>query len=285
VATTLTALAAAAGAPALTAADPSEAGSRGSINILYAAYSPVQTDVLVGDAVTWTNTSARFHTVTADDGAWSSDRLFTGSAFTYTFPTSGAFTYYCKIHSFMQGEVDVHRVLLDKQPLPASPGRPFPLTGRAASTLSATVSIEADDGAGFRPLTTVTPRDDGGFAATVTPQTTTTYRAVVEGEASPPVTLLVLNRTVTVSRTRAPGGRVHVSAHVTSAAAGATVVLQLLLRERFGWWPVERAHLDAASNAGFTIRRRPGVAARVLLTLPDGATPLATSRTVHLSGS
>ena len=278
------ALAAVVGFPGLTAADQSGTGGPGSVSILYDSYAPGQTDVLVGDTVTWTNTSPRFHTVTADDGSWSSDRLVGGATFSYRFATTGAFTYYCKIHSSMQGEVDVHRVLLDKQPLPATQGHAFTLTGRAAPTQGGTVSIEADNGAGFQPLTSASVRDDGGFAATVTPQTTTTYRAVVDGEASPPVTLLVLNRSVTISRTALRGGRVLISAHVAPAAAGATVVLQFLLRERFGWWPVERALLSPTSNARFVVRRRPGVAARVLLTLPDGATPLATSRIVHLSG-
>ena len=69
------------------------------------------------------------------------------------------------------------------------------------------ICFEADSGAGFQPLTTASAGPDGSFTASVTPRTTTTYRAVVAGEPSPPVTLLVLDRSVTVTSTRAAGGR------------------------------------------------------------------------------
>ena len=54
----------------------------------------------------------------------------------------------------------------------------------------------------------------------------------------------------------------------------------------FGWWPVAQKTLGKKSRASFTLRGSRRVAARVLLTLPDGATPLATSKTlrVHASG-
>ena len=60
------------------------------------------------------------------------------------------------------------------------------------------------------------------------------------------------------------------------------MVLQLRLRDRFGWWPVGQARLDSGSTAMFHVARRSRVAARVLLTQPDGATELARSRTVHV---
>jgi hypothetical protein len=90
------------------------------------------------------------------------------------------------------------------------------------------------------------------------------------------VRLLVLDRKVAASVTR-HGRRVTVSASVTPATPGSTVVLQLRLPERFGWWPVARTKLDKASRARFTIPLTRHVPARVVLTLPDGATRLATS--------
>jgi plastocyanin len=281
------ALAAAGGAASASAMAPMgdmSAASGPTVSILFGAYAPPQTEALVGDTVTWTNTSVRNHTVSADDGSWSSERLFNGDAYAHAFSASGTFAYYCKVHAFMHGEVDVHRVLLDPQPVPAAPRRPFPLHGRAALPEGGTVSIEADSGAGFAPLTSASAGSDGSFTATVTPQTTTAYRAVVGGEASPPVMLLVLDRTVTVRSTRARGGRFAVSARVAPASPGATVVLQLRLRDRFGWWPVQVTRLDKASAARFSLRLRQRVPARVLLTLRDGATALASSRTLHLGG-
>ena len=71
-------------------------------------------------------------------------------------------------------------------------------------------------------------------------------------------------------------------AKVTPGTAGATVVLQLKLKERFGWWPVAQAKLDAQSHVRFTLRRRRGAIARVVMTLPDGATQLAVSRAIRI---
>lgn len=257
-----------------------DGGMGPAVEIGFDAYAPAQTAAIVGDTVTWTNTSVRNHTVSDLGGAWSSQRLFNGDTFSHTFGATGSFQYYCQVHPFMHGEVDVYRALLDPQPVPAAPGKPFPLTGRAVA--GAPVSIEADSGSGFQPVASASAGDDGRFVASVTPATTTSYRAVAGGEASPPVTLLVLDRSLTVTRTSARGRRFVISAHVTPASPGATVVLQLRLRDRFGWWPLLQTRLDKASNARFTLRWHQRVPARVLLTLPDGATALATSRTFHV---
>ncbi|MEA2479849.1 MAG: hypothetical protein QOJ07_1771, partial [Thermoleophilaceae bacterium] len=95
------------------------------------------------------------------------------------------------------------------------------------------------------------------------------------------VRLDVLDRRVSASAAR-HGRRIAVSARVAPAAPGAAVVLQLKLKERFGWWPVARAKLDGSSHVRFNITRLRGAVARVVLTLPDGATPLALSRTVRV---
>jgi plastocyanin len=258
-------------------------GAGPAVSIGFDAYQPAQTQAVVGDTVTWTNTSVRNHTVTDAGGAWSSQRLFNGDAFTHTFEAAGAFQYYCQVHPYMRGEVDVYSALLDAPAAPAAPNRPFPLTGRAAAG-AGPVTIEADSGAGFRQVATASVGDGGRFAADVVPTTTATYRAVAGGQASPPVTLLVLDRKLTIRLARARGGRFVLSAHVAPATPGATIVLQLRLRDRFGWWPLLRTRLDKGSNARFALRWRLRVPARVLLTLPDGATALATSRTVHVGG-
>jgi hypothetical protein len=96
------------------------------------------------------------------------------------------------------------------------------------------------------------------------------------GNASPPVELIVLDHQVRASAAR-HGRAVVVSVAVTPASPGGTVVLELRLRERFGWWPDRRARLDGHSRARFVIHTRRRVRARVLLTRSDGATPLAQS--------
>jgi plastocyanin len=255
--------------------------SSGAVSILTSAYAPDRLDVLVGDTVRWSNNSIRAHTVTDDAGAWSSDRVFVRGTFSHRFDTPGAQPYYCKLHTFMHGVVDVRRILLAAPKEPGAPGRAYTLRGRAALAPGTPVTIEADAGAGFQPAAQTTVDADGTFATDVVPTTTATYRAVSGSDASPAAPLLVLDRKLAASaRTR--GRRVTVSATVAPASPGATVVLQLRLKERFGWWPVARAKVDHNSRATFRLRLAHRYRARAVLTLADGATQLALSRTLRV---
>jgi hypothetical protein len=74
-----------------------------------------------------------------------------------------------------------------------------------------------------------------------------------------------------------------VSATVTPPAPGGTVVLQLHLKERFGWWPVAQRELGKNSSVTFSVPLNRRVSARVVYTLSDGATALATSETFKVA--
>ncbi|GAC1379524.1 MAG: hypothetical protein NVSMB45_01740 [Ginsengibacter sp.] len=63
--------------------------------------------VKVGTTVTWTNTDNMQHTVTADDGSWTSGNLNYGDKFAYTFAYAGTANYHCKYHPGMKGSVTV----------------------------------------------------------------------------------------------------------------------------------------------------------------------------------
>jgi plastocyanin len=263
-------------------ADHGAAGA-GAVHIGFAALSPARIDVVAGETATWTNDSARVHTVTADDDSFDSGRITSSQTFSHRFTAAGEAPYHCVLHPFIQGAVGVHDLLLEQPPAAASPKRPFGLQGRASSALAAgaPVSLEADRGAGFAAVAATTVRTDGTFAATFVPTTTATYRAVAGALTSPPLELLVLDRRIVLTARRASGGVV-LRASVTPASHGAHVALQLFLPERFGWWPVRRGRLDHASSARFSVRTHRRLQARVVLTLPDGATRLAVSRTVHV---
>lgn len=256
-------------------------GAAVPVSIGFDAVAPKHLDVLLGDTVTWTNDSVRTHTVTADDGSFDSGRVVPSATYTRTFTALGDSPYHCIIHPFIRGDVQVNRLLLTAPSGPAASNRPFPMRGRAALPAGASVTLEADRGAGFTPAATTTVQPDGTFVAAVVPGTTATYRAVSGTDTSPAVSLLVLDRRIAIRARRGRRGLV-VSASVTPASAGAPVVLQLFLHDHFGWWPVQRTKLDRASAARFALRPRQRVAVRVLLTLPDGATPLAISRTVRV---
>lgn len=255
-----------------------------AVSIGFAAYSPAALNVIRGDTVTWTNESVRHHTVTSDDSTWDSGILTTGDHFSRTFDTAGDFPYYCRIHAGIVGKVDVYDVLLDGPQGTAASGRAFPISGRSALPAGTDVTIEGDAGAGFTAVTTVKVAADGSFAASVTPQTTTSYRAVAGDKSSPAIQLLVIDHAVTRTSSH-HGRRTLVTARVTPATPGSTVVLQLHIRQRFGWWPVLQAKLDSTSTARFRLSLRHRYAARVVLTLPDGATPLATSLPLNIGPS
>jgi hypothetical protein len=251
------------------------------VSILVGSFTPPHLDVLAGDSVHWSNDSVRRHTVTGTDGAWGSSTLFPGDAYDHAFAAPGAVAYYCTIPPFMRGEVDVYELLLTAPSEPGAPGRPYTLSGRSALPAGTPVTIEGDDGGGFQAAAHAIVADDGTFHATVTPWTSGSYRAVSGSEASPVVPLLVLDRHVTASSRRA-GKRSIVRVRVDPASPHATVVLQLHLRERFGWWPVRTRKLDHHSMASFRLTLHRRVRARVVLTLADGATSLARSAVLHV---
>ena len=78
------------------------------------SFNPPSVTINPGDTVMWTNTGARTHTSTSGtgctpDGQWNSGDLTPGATFSFTFPASGSFPYFCKHHcSFgMKGTVTV----------------------------------------------------------------------------------------------------------------------------------------------------------------------------------
>ena len=265
------ALACAGALGALGLAVPVAAGGAGvPVTIQFQAFAPSQIDVLPGDTVDWSNVSERRHTVTAFDGSFDSGDLFGGDSFSHEFDEVGTFAYHCTVHLTMTGEVDVRRVILD--PLPPGPvpaGQRIEVTGRTADPGTA-VTVERAVGTGFQAAATATPAPDGTWSTTVPAVTTSEYRATAGADSSETRRLLVTDRKVHVHATRA-GLRVT----VTPADPNAQVVLQLHLRERFGWWPTKRVALDYLSRADFRVRRR--APARVVLVDSDGWTVLARS--------
>ncbi len=63
--------------------------------------------VAAGTTVTWTNNDNAPHTVSADDGSFTSATLNNGDTYSKTFSTVGTYHYHCNIHSMMKAEVVV----------------------------------------------------------------------------------------------------------------------------------------------------------------------------------
>ncbi len=75
-------------------------------------FTPNQIKVKAGQAIRWTNEDSTPHTVTSvkiPNGAqtFDSDVLDFGKQVLFTFKVSGEYEYYCKIHPFMAGKIQV----------------------------------------------------------------------------------------------------------------------------------------------------------------------------------
>lgn len=265
--------------PAATAGTPAGAANKASIG--FDAVRPETLDIVRGESVTWTNDSARVHTVTADDEAFDSGRLAASDTFAHRFANAGVTPYHCTLHPLIRGVVAVHDLLLDTPTQAAAPNRPYPISGRTSLGPGTDVSIEANSPAGFERVASATAASDGRFSTRIVPTTSARYRAVANDTTSEAVELPVLDHRIALS-VRRLRGRVRLRARVTPAARDGRIVLQIYLPQRFGWWPVQIAKLGTRSGASFTVYPRSRLRARARYTLPDGATALATSPVVHL---
>jgi plastocyanin len=252
------------------------------VSATFSAFEPPDLEVLAGDTVEWSNVSRRTHTVTADDGSsFSSPHLEPGDTFSHDFATLGVFPYHCTIHPSIRGTVEVDELILSGPTAPLDPGTAVTLTGRAPPG-TASVTIERDAGGGYTPVATVTPAAGGDFTAQVTADSTASYRAVAGSAASPPARIVVFDQAVIETDVNTiQKDRTIVHVRVVPSRPGQLVVIQLHLRERFGWWPEGRQRLNRRSRARF--RAPPSRAkARIVLTENDGATVLAASKPFKL---
>jgi len=72
------------------------------------AYLPAQLAVKVGTKVSWANSGAAAHTVTADQsGLFDSGSIDPKASFTFSFSSPGTFAYHCTFHPWMKATVSV----------------------------------------------------------------------------------------------------------------------------------------------------------------------------------
>ncbi len=75
---------------------------------------PAEISVGVGGTVTWSNDDTAAHTVTSGsptdgpDGTFDSSLFVAGATFEVTFDDSGSYDYFCMVHPWMQGNVQVN---------------------------------------------------------------------------------------------------------------------------------------------------------------------------------
>ena len=76
-------------------------------------FLPFVAEIYVGDTVVWDNDDTAAHTVTSgipaegSDGIFDSSLLMSGTTFEFTFSESGTYDYFCIVHPWMVGQVQV----------------------------------------------------------------------------------------------------------------------------------------------------------------------------------
>jgi plastocyanin len=247
------------------------------VSIEFADYRPSQLDVLQGETVIWTNVSQRTHTVTSDTGLFDSGQVPGGGHFDLQFNEIGTYQYHCTIHPSITGEVDVRRVILGTLPTAAVPvGARVDFDGRTADPKQpVAIQRRLDGTTSFTTVATATSAPDGTWKATVSAEVTADFRATSGPNVSQTRRLLVGVRRILVHPTRTG-----VSVTVAPSAPYARFLVEVYLRERFGWWPVASGRVDYVSQADVRVPRPAHI--RIVLVDKDGWTPLATSRVVVL---
>jgi len=77
-------------------------------------YIPFEVSVSVGGTVTWSNDDTAAHTVSSGSATSGPDDIFdsglflAGATFEVTFDTEGEYPYFCMVHPWMQGNVQVN---------------------------------------------------------------------------------------------------------------------------------------------------------------------------------
>jgi YVTN family beta-propeller protein len=93
--------------PRKAVAQPQSTGAAVSIDNF--TFVPQVVTISPGESVTWTNRDGSPHAVAFKDGAAGSDTLFPGKSFSRMFDRSGSYDYFCSIHTYMTGRIEVRK--------------------------------------------------------------------------------------------------------------------------------------------------------------------------------
>lgn len=84
-------------------------------------FEPAELVVAAGSEVRFDNAHVVTHTATADDGLFDSGRLQPGDRYEVQINATGTYSYYCKLHPNMRGNITVIEAPEETTPTPTSP--------------------------------------------------------------------------------------------------------------------------------------------------------------------
>jgi plastocyanin len=97
----------------------------GTVQVVDFAFNPGSVDVVAGTTITWVNSGAALHTVTAGDGSFDSGLISAGGRYSRRFASPGTYPYLCGLHPSMTGVVRVSGTN-GATPPPPAPSSPKP---------------------------------------------------------------------------------------------------------------------------------------------------------------
>jgi plastocyanin len=231
-----------------------------AVSIKSTSFSPKSITVNQGDTVKWTNSDKVDHQIVANKGAFASAVLAPGHSYSFTFNTSGGFSYHDALHPSITGAVYV------KGPPPSvSIGVNYPIIAYGEQvTISGTVSSgKANEsvlvlgqayGSSAQQIATLMTGAGGAFSYVTAPTILTTYS--VRWKTATSQTVMVQVRP-SMFLTRTGRTRLHARVKATPSFAGRTIYLQRL--SKFGQWvTVEKLKLGPNSGRIFTAPHKKG---------------------------
>jgi plastocyanin len=252
---------------------PAAAAATTEVTMPGTVFTPSTVRVLVGDSVRFMNHDTRPHTATADDASFDTGSILPHGEATASFAAAGSFSYFCRIHSFMRGRVDVVALLLAGLATQPAKGAPVTLAGRAGTGISS-VTLERAEGAGWTAVATAAPNAAGGFAFTLRLTAPATFRVRAGTAISGTVALRPIDVRVRLTRTRR-GSKYTLRAGVAPVGGAAVVSFQRYVPELFQWKTIARRKLDRTGHARFTLRAVRRVRVRALVS--TGGTEIASA--------
>lgn len=238
---------------ALVTGVPAAAGATAEVMMPGTVFTPATVRVLTGDSVMFANHDTRPHTATAVDASFDTGSILPHGDATVAFPVAGSYAYFCRIHSFMRGRVDVVALLLAGPATPPAKGAAATLAGRAGTGITS-VTLERADGPEWTTVATTAPGAGGAFAFSVRLSAPATFRVEAAGATSDPVTLRPIDLRVGLVRTARHGSRYTLRAGIAPVGGAAIVAFQRYVPERFAWRTIARRRTDSAGHARLTLR-------------------------------